>query len=157
MISRTIHILVAQCALLFCLFCPFEICAQSFVRQTPTGTFGKRENNIYAAELYAKEINFIATLVDLPGAKNTKSYWELSADPNEHFPRLKAFQVQPSAARTVSSCFSPSSELLGYCQSSAPRTGPNDSVFPRSNNVAGPSQTHREYAASLRSFLHTND
>jgi hypothetical protein len=78
MISRIIHILVAQCALLFCLFSPFEICAQSFVRQTPTGTFGKRENNIYAPELYAKEINFIATLVDLPGAKNTKSYWELS-------------------------------------------------------------------------------
>jgi hypothetical protein len=130
MISRTIHILVAQCALLFCLFCPFEICAQSFVRQTPTGTFGKRENNIYAPELYAKEINFIATLVDLPGAKNTKSYWELSADPNEHFSWSKAFQVQPSAARTVSSFAShPAVNCWPIVSRPLSRTGPNDGVF----------------------------
>ena len=77
MISRTVHLLV-QCALLFCVFSLFDIRAQSFGPQTPTGTFGKRENNVYAPELYAKEIDFIATLVDLPGAKNTKSYWELS-------------------------------------------------------------------------------
>jgi len=78
MISRPTHILSLQCALLLCLFFPLPICAQRFVAQTPTGTFVKRENNVYAPELYAKEIDFIATLVNLPGAKNTKSYWELS-------------------------------------------------------------------------------
>jgi hypothetical protein len=77
MISRTIHILFLQYVFVFCLLSPFNDRAQSFA-QTQAGSFSKRENNVYAPELYAKELNFIATLVDLPGAKNTKSYWELS-------------------------------------------------------------------------------
>jgi hypothetical protein len=41
-------------------------------------TFMVREENVYAPHLYADTLNFTATLVDLPGANNTKSYWELS-------------------------------------------------------------------------------
>ena len=37
-----------------------------------------REDNVHAPQLYADKLDFIATLVDLPGAKNKKSYWELS-------------------------------------------------------------------------------
>ena len=77
MISRSVNTLL-QYVLLLCLLLPIGIPARSSAGQTTAGTFGKRENNVYAPELYAKEIDFIATLVDLPGAKNTRSYWELS-------------------------------------------------------------------------------
>lgn len=47
-------------------------------KQTSRGGFRVREPNVHAPELYADKIDFIATLVDLPGAKNKQSYWELS-------------------------------------------------------------------------------
>ena len=37
-----------------------------------------REPNLHVPNLYADKINFIATLVDLPGSKKKESYWELS-------------------------------------------------------------------------------
>lgn len=40
--------------------------------------FKVREPNLHAPNLYADNLDFIATLVDLPGAKKKKSYWELS-------------------------------------------------------------------------------
>ena len=46
--------------------------------QTRGTGFRTRENNVYAPQLYADKLDFTATLVDLPGAKNKKSYWELS-------------------------------------------------------------------------------
>ena len=46
--------------------------------QTPRSGFKTREPNLHTPDLYADKIDFIATLVDLPGAKNKHSYWELS-------------------------------------------------------------------------------
>ena len=45
---------------------------------THTQTFKTYEPNLYAPHLYADKINLLATLVDLPGAQNRQSYWELS-------------------------------------------------------------------------------
>ena len=46
--------------------------------QTQSTGFRTVENNVYAPQLYADKLDFIATLVDLPGVKNKQSYWELS-------------------------------------------------------------------------------
>jgi hypothetical protein len=46
--------------------------------QTRGSGFRTRENNVHAPQLYADKLDFMATLVDLPGAKNKQSYWELS-------------------------------------------------------------------------------
>lgn len=46
--------------------------------QVKSTGFMTRENNVHAPQLYADKLDFIATLVDLPGAKNKRSYWELS-------------------------------------------------------------------------------
>jgi hypothetical protein len=51
--------------------------ASSPANQKGSG-FRVREPNLYAPHLYADKIDFIATLVDLPGANEKKSYWELS-------------------------------------------------------------------------------
>lgn len=40
--------------------------------------FTVREPNVHAPDLYADHIDFVATLVDLPGASKKQSYWELS-------------------------------------------------------------------------------
>jgi hypothetical protein len=40
--------------------------------------FRVREPNLYAPQVYADDLEVIATLVDLPGAKKKESYWELS-------------------------------------------------------------------------------
>ena len=40
--------------------------------------FTVREPNLYAPHLYAENLEVIATLVDLPGAKKKQSYWEIS-------------------------------------------------------------------------------
>jgi hypothetical protein len=40
--------------------------------------FEVREPNVYAPHLYADRIDFLATLVSLPGASRKQSYWELS-------------------------------------------------------------------------------
>jgi hypothetical protein len=42
------------------------------------GGFTVREPNLYSPQFYADKIDFMATLVDLPGAKNKQSYWEFS-------------------------------------------------------------------------------
>jgi hypothetical protein len=42
------------------------------------GGFKVREPNVYAPYVYADDLEFIATLVDLPGATHKQSYWELS-------------------------------------------------------------------------------
>ncbi|MEN3327693.1 MAG: hypothetical protein V7638_2500 [Acidobacteriota bacterium] len=41
-------------------------------------TFTVREENVYAPRLYADTLNFVATLVNLPGVNQKQSYWELS-------------------------------------------------------------------------------
>ena len=45
--------------------------------QTRSG-FTVREPNLHAPQLYADKINLIATLENLPGAAQKKSYWEVS-------------------------------------------------------------------------------
>ena len=40
--------------------------------------FQVREPFVHAPDLYAENLDFLATLVDLPGAKNKRSYWDLS-------------------------------------------------------------------------------
>ena len=66
---------------LFCSFLrpPLEVSA--FAVQSMTrgqSAFRVREVNLYAPHLYADDLEFRATLVDLPGAKKKQSYWELS-------------------------------------------------------------------------------
>lgn len=51
--------------------------APGSVNQRGAG-FKVREPNLYAPQLYADKLDFIATLVDLPGANTKQSYWELS-------------------------------------------------------------------------------
>jgi hypothetical protein len=46
--------------------------------QTSRGGFKTREPNLYAPNLYADSLDFVATLVNLPGAQKRQSYWELS-------------------------------------------------------------------------------
>lgn len=56
--------------------------ASSFFAVQPSqgghGTITVREPNLHVPNLYADNIDFVATLVDLPGAKNKQSYWEFS-------------------------------------------------------------------------------
>lgn len=42
------------------------------------GALTVREPNLYSPQLYADKIDFMATLVELPGAGNKQSYWEFS-------------------------------------------------------------------------------
>ena len=53
------------------------VCTCSAVA-APSQTFKTRQNNVYAPHLYADQIELLATLVDLPGAQQKRSYWELS-------------------------------------------------------------------------------
>ena len=46
--------------------------------QRRQSAFRVREVNVYAPQVYADRLDFIATLVDLPGARKKQSYWELS-------------------------------------------------------------------------------
>jgi len=46
--------------------------------QNRQGGFTRREPNLYAPNLYADKIDFVATLTKLPGADNKQSHWELS-------------------------------------------------------------------------------
>lgn len=45
---------------------------------TPQTAFRVREPNKHAPEVYAEHLDFVATLVNLPGAKKKQSRWELS-------------------------------------------------------------------------------
>lgn len=44
----------------------------------PAAQTRTREDNVHAPQLYADKLDFVATLVKLPGAHNKRSYWELS-------------------------------------------------------------------------------
>jgi hypothetical protein len=60
---------------------PPVIVASSFAvqpSQGARGTFRVREPNLHVPNLYGDKIDFVATLVDLPGARKKQSYWELS-------------------------------------------------------------------------------
>ena len=75
MIRRFLTIFVLQLAVAFgSLLKPPLIGAQ-----TSRGSgFRVRENNVHAPNFYADNIDFIATLVNLPGARKKQSYWEVS-------------------------------------------------------------------------------
>ena len=62
----------------FASFVPRAMAVSSCAIQTKPNGFKVREENVYAPNLYADNIDFIATLVDLPGAKKKQSYWALS-------------------------------------------------------------------------------
>jgi|SRR6185369_4446888 len=69
-----------QFAFVFGSFLPFASPGSSFnvtLQKGNTG-FKVREPNLYSPDLYAEHIDFIATLVKLPGATKKQSYWELS-------------------------------------------------------------------------------
>ena len=68
MIKHLLTIAALQCSVVFASFVPAAI----------PQTFRVREPFVHAPDLYAEDLTFLATLVDLPGAKNKKSYWELS-------------------------------------------------------------------------------
>ena len=50
----------------------------SAIAQSNRRGFKTREPNLYAPKLYADNLDFIATLVKLPGVSKKQSYWELS-------------------------------------------------------------------------------
>lgn len=59
----------------------FDPCLAAFALQPSQGANGGnrvREPNVHAPNLYAEKIDFIATLIDLPGSKKKESYWEIS-------------------------------------------------------------------------------
>jgi hypothetical protein len=69
--------------------------------QNSRSGFRVREVNVYAPELYADKIDFVATLKHLPGAENKKSSWELSYQlffiPEEkYYEALKTFPRGPA-------------------------------------------------------------
>jgi hypothetical protein len=54
------------------------VCTSFSAPRAASAQFKVRENNLYAPNLYADKLDFVATLVDLPGAKKRQSSWELS-------------------------------------------------------------------------------
>jgi hypothetical protein len=69
MITDFLTIAVLQLSVLLGSFLPAAM---------PQTGFQVREANVHAPDLYAEDLNFVATLVDLPGAKKKQSHWELS-------------------------------------------------------------------------------
>ena len=67
--TRILIVILLQLTLVFTSFS---------VLQAESSQFKVRENNLYAPNLYADKVDFLATLVDLPGAKKRQSSWELS-------------------------------------------------------------------------------
>ena len=70
MITDFLTIAVLQLSVVFGSFLPAAI--------SQSGGFQVREPFVHAPDLYAENLNFVSTLVDLPGARNKQSYWELS-------------------------------------------------------------------------------
>lgn len=66
---RTVVVIALQLTFVFTSFS---------VLQAESSQYKVRQNNLYAPNLYADKVDFIATLVDLPGAKKRQSSWELS-------------------------------------------------------------------------------
>lgn len=63
---------------------------------TQRSGFKVREPNVHVSHLYADTIDFIATLVKLPGAEKKQSYWELSyqlyfVPEDKYYEALKSF------------------------------------------------------------------
>lgn len=71
---------IIKAALRLCL--PFLLCTvslnSSVQAQTRSKSFRKTEPNVHAPELYANRIKIKLSLVDLPGAVESESYWEVS-------------------------------------------------------------------------------
>jgi hypothetical protein len=81
MITGFLTIGLLQWCVLLSSFSPQSLGMPSFAvhkAQRRHSTFKVREPNLYAPHLYAHELEFLAILVDLPGAKKKQSYWELS-------------------------------------------------------------------------------
>lgn len=70
MITNFLTIAVLQLSVLF---------GSLFLSETPQSSgFQVREPFLHAPNLYADNLDFVSTLVNLPGAQNKRSYWELS-------------------------------------------------------------------------------
>jgi hypothetical protein len=81
MITGVLMIVPLQLAILFGSVFPAAMVVSSFAVPTPQtggGGFTVREPNVYSPQFYSDKIDFVATLVDLPGAMNKQSYWEFS-------------------------------------------------------------------------------
>lgn len=81
MLVSFLQIVFLQLALTTALFVEPDIERQRSSRRLQQRTsrgFVIREANLHAPELYVNDLGFMATLVNLPGASNKKSYWELS-------------------------------------------------------------------------------
>ncbi len=81
MITIFLTMLLLQWSVLLGSFLPQAMAVSAFVAPRPqarSSGFSVREVNVYAPHLYADNIDFIATLVNLPGARKKQSYWELS-------------------------------------------------------------------------------
>jgi|SRR5882724_12306737 len=73
----------------------------SYVTSQNRGGFIVREPNVYSPQLYADKIDFVATLVDLPGAGNKQSFWEFSyqiffVPEDKYYEALKSLPQGPS-------------------------------------------------------------
>jgi len=69
-------IVCLQLSVIFGTFSPSALAMTSFAVRPQT--FRVRQRNLYAPHVYAEKIDFLATLLNLPGAQNKRSYWELS-------------------------------------------------------------------------------
>jgi hypothetical protein len=81
MMIGLITIGLLQWCVLLSSFSPQSLAVPSFAlhkAQRGRSGFTVREPNLYAPHVYADNLEFIATLVDLPGARKKRSYWELS-------------------------------------------------------------------------------
>jgi len=78
MIRGVLTIVLLQLCVGFGSFLPPATAVSSFAVQRGSGGFTVREPYLYAPNLYADNIDFIATLEKLPGANNKQSSWELS-------------------------------------------------------------------------------
>jgi hypothetical protein len=77
MITRLLKIVLLPGVLFGSVF-PAATIESSLAVQGQKGQFTVREPNLYSPQFYADKIDFVATLEDLPGAKNKQSYWEFS-------------------------------------------------------------------------------
>ena len=81
MMRDLLKIVLLQCAFLFGSFLSPATTVLSTGVTAPQGRgggFKVHEPNVYAPHLFADKLDFVATLVRLPGAEKKQSYWELS-------------------------------------------------------------------------------
>lgn len=60
------------------LLCLFSLSTIAQAQTTTRTNFRKMEPNVYAPDLYADRVKLQMTLIDLPGASERGSYWEVS-------------------------------------------------------------------------------